>query len=335
MAARLPASRVRHRSGRDLRPAGRAPRRDGGPRPPARCDHGDARPPPVGIDTKVDRRFEHASETSRQIHEQLGRIGQTNEQMLERAKDLSRLQEALRPPKARGGFGEHLLANLLADTFPRDKYELQYGFKSGERVDAVSGSTARSSPSTRSSRSTTSSGWSRPRPTPTASCTRKQFARDVKNHVDAIAQKYIRPDEGTYEFALMYLPAEAVYYELVCGRLGAMPARSLRARAPGDPVSPSTSTRTCSCSYSASRACRSRSTRARSWPTSRSSGATSAASARTSSSSGKHLGNAQTRYADADRRLDKLEVRLERASESEPARADATSSRFRRALDAA
>src|SRR5688500_7533099 len=68
------------------------------------------------IDTKVDRRFEHASETTREIHEQLGRIGQTNEQMLERAKDLSRLQEALRPPKARGGFGELLLANLLADT---------------------------------------------------------------------------------------------------------------------------------------------------------------------------------------------------------------------------
>src|SRR5829696_4406679 len=193
------------------------------------------------IDTKVDRRFEHASETSRQIHEQLGRIGQTNEQMLERAKDLSRLQEALRPPKARGGFGEHLLGNLLADTFPRDKYQLQYTFKSGERVDAV----------IRLDRSLVPVDAKFPLDNfqrlveADADAQRelhaKQFARDVKHHVDAIAQKYIRPDEGTYEFALMYLPAEAVYYELVCGRLGGESsplAYALERRV--IPVSPST-----------------------------------------------------------------------------------------------
>src|SRR4029453_4325109 len=48
----------------------------------------------------------------------------------------------------------------------------------------------------------------------------KAFARDGKGYVDAIAQKNIRPDEGTYEFAFMYLPAESVYYELVCNRIG-------------------------------------------------------------------------------------------------------------------
>src|SRR5215203_606677 len=124
------------------------------------------------IDTKVDRRFEHASETSRQIHEQLGRIGQTNEQMLERAKDLSRLQEALRPPKARGGFGEHLLVIRLDRSlvpvdskFPLDNFQRLVEAEADAQRELHA----------------------------------KQFARDVKHHVDAIAQKYIRPDEGTYE----------------------------------------------------------------------------------------------------------------------------------------
>ena len=57
--------------------------------------------------------------------------------MLERAKDLARLEQALRPPKARGGFGELLLENLLRDRLPPSAYEMQYTFDSGERVDAL------------------------------------------------------------------------------------------------------------------------------------------------------------------------------------------------------
>src|SRR5262249_25332621 len=50
----------------------------------------------------------------------------------------------------------------------------------------------------------------------------KAFARDLKGHIDSIGEKYIRPLEGTYDFAFMYLPDEGVYYELVCGRTGAL-----------------------------------------------------------------------------------------------------------------
>ena len=72
------------------------------------------------LDTKVDRRLESASHASTRIHERLGKLDEATVQMNERARELGRLEQALRPPKARGGFGEMLLANLLADTFPAD-----------------------------------------------------------------------------------------------------------------------------------------------------------------------------------------------------------------------
>jgi DNA recombination protein RmuC len=269
------------------------------------------------IDSKVDRRFEHASETTRQIHEQLGRIGRTNEQMLERAKDLSRLQEALRPPKARGGFGEHLLANLLADTFPRDKYELQYGFRSGERVDAV----------IRLDRSLVPVDAKFPLDNfqrlveADADAQRelfaKQFARDVKGHVDAIAQKYIRPDEGTYEFALMYVPAEAVYYELVCGRVGGVAsplAYALERRV--IPVSPSTLHAYLLVLVLGFKGMQIEEHAREVMAYVAQLGRDFARFRDDFDVVGKHLGNAQSRYADAGRRLEKLEVRLERAAES-------------------
>jgi DNA recombination protein RmuC len=172
------------------------------------------------FDRRVDHRLESAARTATEIHHQLGKIGETNTQMLDRAKDLARLEQALRPPKARGGFGELLLGNLLADTFPRDKYELQYGFRSGERVDAVIRLDRSLVPIDAKFPLDNFSRLIDAENEAEREQHGKQFVRDVKAHVDAIADKYIRPDEGTYEFALMYLPAEAVYYELVCNRLG-------------------------------------------------------------------------------------------------------------------
>ena len=89
------------------------------------------------LDTKVDRRLEHAAKQTNAIHRQLGEVGQATLQMAEQAKELSQLQQILRPPKARGGFGELLLENLLRDRLPPTAFELQYGFVGGERVDAA------------------------------------------------------------------------------------------------------------------------------------------------------------------------------------------------------
>src|SRR5687768_2353818 len=168
------------------------------------------------LDTKIDGRLESASRTTSQIHERLGKVDEATAQMLERAKDLARLEQALRPPKARGGFGELLLENLLRDRLAPGAYAVQHTFSSGERVDAVIRVDKLVPVDAKfpldNFHRIVEAGDDAARELAV-----KAFGRDVKVHVDAIAEKYIRPADGTYDFALMYLPAEAVYYELVCG----------------------------------------------------------------------------------------------------------------------
>jgi DNA recombination protein RmuC len=173
------------------------------------------------LDTKVDRRLETASHTTSQIHERLGKVDEATAQMLQRAKELGRLEQALRPPKARGGFGELLLANLLRDRLPSDSYALQHTFKSGERVDAVI-RVERLVPVDAKFPLDNFERLVEAEEDEQRALYEKAFARDLKGHVDSIAGKYILPSENTYDFALMYLPAEAVYYELVCGKTGAL-----------------------------------------------------------------------------------------------------------------
>ena len=181
-----------------------------------------------GIEGKVDRRLEgldgrllsnqqSAGQTATEIVERLGKLDGTAAQMLQQANNLSRLEQALRPPKARGGFGELLLGKLLADTLPPDAYQLQFTFRSGERVDAVIKAEKllpvdSKFPLDNFERLVTTEGDDE------RTLHERAFARDVKGHVDAIATKYVRPAENTFDFAFMYLPSESVYYELVNGR---------------------------------------------------------------------------------------------------------------------
>ena len=199
------------------------------------------------VETKVDRRLEgldgrllmqqqSAGQTATQIAEKLERVQGATAQVLARANDLARLEQALRPPKARGGFGELLLGNLLRDMLPAEAYSLQYGFKSGERVDAV----IRIDKLVPVDAKFPLDNFTRLVDTEDEAenaIHTKAFERDVKIHVDAIASKYVRPAEGTYDFALMYLPSESVYYEVVCSKSEtlyhyALESASFRSRRP-------------------------------------------------------------------------------------------------------
>jgi DNA recombination protein RmuC len=191
------------------------------------------------LDSKVDRRLESATQTTNKIHERLGKVDEATTQMLERAKDLARLEQALRPPKARGGFGELLLENLLRDRLPPSAYEMQFTFDSGERVDALV-RVERAIPIDSKFPLDNYNRLVEAESDDERVLAERQFARDVKQHIEAIAAKYIRPDEGTYDFAFMYIPVEAVYYELACGKTGALLAYAHERRV--FPVSPTTFT---------------------------------------------------------------------------------------------
>ncbi|HZT93941.1 MAG TPA: DNA recombination protein RmuC [Gaiellaceae bacterium] len=174
-----------------------------------------------GLEQTLNTRLAATAQTATQIHDRLGQMTQATGEMIDRAKELAKLEQALRPPKARGGFGELLLENLLRDRLPPDAYDLQHTFEGGERVDAVIRAGGRllpidaKFPLDNFERMAAAEGEEQ-------HLHEKAFARDVKGHIDAIASKYIRPELGTFDLAFMYLPAEAIHYELVSGKTGAL-----------------------------------------------------------------------------------------------------------------
>ena len=280
------------------------------------------------LDTKVDRRLANASEQTAQIHERLGKVDETAAQMLERAKDLARLEQALRPPKARGGFGEILLGNLLRDRLPPDAYALQHGFVGGERVDAVIRAD-RLVPVDAKFPLDNFERLASAESDDERLLHEKAFARDLKQHIDAIAGKYVRPAEGTYDFALMYLPSEAVYYELVCGKTGSLLTYAHEKRV--FPVSPTTFTAYLQVIVLGLKGLQ----------IEQHAQEVMAYCAQLQRDFGRfkedfelvgtHLGRAQSKYGDAEKRLDRFEGKLEQAAERDELEAEP----LPRALDAA
>jgi DNA recombination protein RmuC len=279
----------------------------------------------------MDRRLETATKTSSAIHHQLGQLGQANAEILARANDLKKLEQALRPPKARGGFGELLLGNLLRDRLPPDAYQLQYGFNTGERVDAVI-KVERLVPIDAKFPLDNFERLADAENDDERALYEKAFSRDLKTHVDAIAGKYIRPDEGTYDFALMYLPSESVYYELVCGKTGALLQYAHEKRV--FPVSPTTFTSQLQVIVLGLKGMQieQRAHEVMAYVTQLQGDFDRFRD--DFQVVGKHIGNAQSKFAEAEKRLDRFDTKLERAAETDPVEAS-VAQELPRALDAA
>lgn len=149
------------------------------------------------------------------IKENLGRLEATNQSIIDISKDISSLQELLRAPKFRGQFGENLLEGLLAQVLPKDHYQMQYHFKTSDAVDAVVKLGGRLVPIDAKFSLENFQKMVQAAGEPEKAAYRKKFIQDTKNRIDEISAKYILPQENTYDFALMYIPAENVYYEII------------------------------------------------------------------------------------------------------------------------
>lgn len=162
-------------------------------------------------------------ENSKQLNERLDRaaqviagVGKEVGQMSEIGRSMKELQDFLKSPKLRGNIGEQILKDLITQIFPKNSFHLQYQFKSGEKVDAAIRTDAGILPidskfpmenfQRMMKHNTNDIEYS---------ALQKEFSKDVKKHIDAIAKKYILPGEGTMDFALMYVPSESVFYEIV------------------------------------------------------------------------------------------------------------------------
>lgn len=160
---------------------------------------------------------------SKQMHEQISsftreatQIKGEIKQMQESVKNVSTFQEIFKAPKLKGQWGEASLQHILSQHFPKELYKNQHLFSSGERVDAVlklpDGNllSIDAKFSSENFEKMIEAGSEEER-----MLFRKKFIEDVKFNIDKISSKYILPSENTLDYALMYIPAEAIYYEIM------------------------------------------------------------------------------------------------------------------------
>lgn len=155
-----------------------------------------------------NKRLDRAAEAMMGVQKSIG-------QFSEIGRNMQQLQEFLQSPKLRGNLGEQILKELLSQCLPPDCFVLQYGFKNGEKVDAIIKTSNGLIPIDSKFPISNFKKMLETTVTLEKEQFKKEFEKDVKIHIKSISQKYILVSEGTIDYAIMYIPSESVYYEII------------------------------------------------------------------------------------------------------------------------
>jgi DNA recombination protein RmuC len=164
---------------------------------------------------QVGSRLDTAAKVISEVQNKLGELGKATQEIKELGQSVSKLEEMLKAPKLRGGLGELLLEDLLKQVLPSNAYDIQYSFKNGQTVDAIIHTAGGKVPVDSKFPLENFRKMLEAKTDQEKRTAARLFKTDVKKHIDAIADKYIQPKENTFDFALMYVPAENIYYETI------------------------------------------------------------------------------------------------------------------------
>ncbi len=178
----------------------------------------------ASMNAAISQQFAASSRLIGEVTRDLTELKESNKQVMSITDELKLLQNTLQNPKQRGVLGEYFLQSVLENVLPPDRFELQYRFKDGDIVDAIIKLDRGQFLSVDSKFSLENYN----RIIEAKDKTRqdeliKLFRSDVKNRIDETA-KYIRPSEGTMDFAFMFIPSEAIYYDLLVNKVGTLQA---------------------------------------------------------------------------------------------------------------
>ena len=167
----------------------------------------------------LQEQFKHSSDIVRNVTEKLTRLDETNRQVVGFADQLKSLQDILKNPKQRGILGEYYLETVLKNVLPPGSFQMQYGFSNGEIVDAVVFVDKRIIPIDSKFSLENYNRMLQTNDPVEKKRLETAFVNDLKLRIDETS-KYVRPEEKTMDFAFMFIPSEAVYYDLLINKVG-------------------------------------------------------------------------------------------------------------------
>ena len=174
------------------------------------------------LDKKVSEQFRASAGIIKDVTEKLTNLENTNKQVVGITEQLQGLEHILKNPKQRGSLGEYYLDTLIKNVFSPNQYQMQYQFKNGDAVDAVI--FIKDNKIIPIDSKFSLENYNKIIEEKDATRRKeleKRFKQDLKNRIDETA-KYIRPNEGTMDFAFMFIPSEGIYYDLLVNQIGAI-----------------------------------------------------------------------------------------------------------------